>query len=85
MDYVDWSWPKMDELDVVAYQSGIRLALENGVTSYSEILGMDWKAKLQQIADERAWLREHGITHPADLLISGGETAASKSASEIPD
>lgn len=82
MDYVDWSWPKMDELDVSAYQTGIRLALENGTTTYSEILGMNWKEKLQQNADERKWLREHGLTHPADLMISGGETAASKNASE---
>lgn len=82
MDYVDWSWPKMDELDVTAYQTGIRLALENGTATYSEILGMNWKEKLQQSADERKWMRENGLTHPADLMISGGETAASKNASE---
>lgn len=78
MDYVAWAWRGIDDIDVVAKQNGIRLALENGTTTYSEILGGDWKEKLRQVAEERKWMRENGLTHVADLMISGGQTEASK-------
>lgn len=78
MDYVAWAWRGIDDIDVVAKQNGIRLALENGTTTYSEILGGDWKEKLRQVAEERKWMRENGLTHVDDLMISGGQTEASK-------
>lgn len=78
MDYVDWEWRGIDDIDEVAHQNGIRLALENGTKTYKEILGNNWKEKLSQTAYEHKWLSDHGITHPADLMISGGQTEASK-------
>lgn len=77
MDYVDWSWKGIDSLDPVANQNGIKLALENNTKTYREILGNDWKEKLQQVADEHEWMREHGMIHPSEKLISGGESSAS--------
>ena len=78
MDYVSWTWRGIDDLNEVTHQNGIRLALENGTKTYKEILGNDWKEKLSQTAYEHKWMSEHGITHPAEKLISGGQSEASK-------
>lgn len=78
MDYVDWQWKGLDSLDPVANENAIQLQLKNMTKSYKEILGSDWKEKLRQIADERKWMLENGITPPQDLMISGGQTEASK-------
>lgn len=77
MDYVDWSWKGIDSLDPVANENAIELQLRNCTKTYKEILGNDWQEKLSQTAEERKWMREQGITHPADMMISGGETTAS--------
>lgn len=82
MRFVDWTWKGIDDLSPVEYQNGIRLALENNTKTYKEILGNSWREKLEQTAYEHQWLTEHGITHPAEKMISGGETTASKNAIE---
>lgn len=82
MRFVSWSWKGIDDLDEEKHQNGIRLGLQNGTKTYKQILGNDWKDILVQVAEERAWMRDHGITHVADLLVSGGETAASKKSVE---
>jgi capsid protein len=82
MDYVDWTWAHIDDMDEVAHQTGIRLALENGTKTYKEIIGQDWKEQLAQTAYEHQWMTSHGLTHPADLMVSGGQTQASKTAVE---
>lgn len=80
MDYVSWQWSGIDDLNPVEHQNGIRLALQNNTMTYKEILGMDWKEKLEQVAEEHAWMRERGMIHPSEKLISGGESAASEHA-----
>ena len=82
MDYVSWQFAGLDDIDEVAHQTGIRLALENGTKTYKEILGADWKEKMEQTAFEHKWMSEHGMTHPSDLMLSGGQTQASKTAVE---
>lgn len=74
MDYCDWEWKGIDDLNPVEHQNGIRLALENNTLTYKELLGNDWKEKLEQTAYEHQWMAEHGITHPSEKMISGGET-----------
>lgn len=78
MDYVGWEWKGIDDLSPVIHQQGIKLALENNTTTYKEILGNNWKDKLEQVAYEHEWMSKHGITHPAEKLISGGQSEASK-------
>ena len=78
MDYVDWEWKQIDDLNPVEHQNGVRLALENNTLTYKELLGNDWKEKLEQTAYEHSWMSARGITHPSEKLISGGETQASK-------
>ena len=82
MKLVDWSWPSMEDIDEVAHQNAIEKKLRNMTATYSEILGSDWKEKLEQTAYEHAWMKEHGITHPQDLMLSGGQTESSKSNEE---
>ena len=82
MDYVTWEWKGIDDLSPVEYQNGIRLALENNTRTYKEILGNNWKEKLEQTAYEHKWMSEHGILHPAEKLISGGQSAESKNTIE---
>lgn len=81
MDYVSWQWKGIDDIDQVAHQNGIRLALENNTLTYKEILGNNWKDKLAQTAYEHKWCIEHGITPPSEKMISGGQTEASKNQS----
>lgn len=82
MDFVDWAWRGLDDIDEVAHQNGIKLALENNTKTYKEILGADWKEKLEQTAREHEWMTTHGITPPTEKLISGGQTEASKQQAE---
>ena len=81
MDYVDWEWKGMDDIDQVARQNGIRLGLENNVLTYREILGNNWKDKLEQTAYEHKCMSDHGITPPSEKMKSGGQTEASKTQS----
>lgn len=71
-EFVDWCWPSIDDLDEVKHQQGIRLGLENNVLTYREVLGSNWKETMSQVAYEHKWLAEHNITHPSELMISGG-------------
>ena len=82
MDYVDWEWKGLDDIDEVAHQNGIRLALENNTKTYSEILGNNWKDKLEQSAYEHKWMMEHGICPPSEKMISGGQTVQSENVVE---
>ncbi len=77
-DFVSWEWKGLDDLNPVEHQNGLRLALENNTITYREILGQNWKEKLEQTAYEHSWMSARGITHPSEKLISGGETQASK-------
>lgn len=73
MQYVDWSWPKMDELDENSYQDAVAKKLRNLTGSYRDILGADWKEKLSTIRDEIDWCKSENLPHPAYSMCSGGE------------
>lgn len=70
---VSWMWPKMDELDEVQHQNAIEKKITNMTGSYREILGADWKEKLEQIKDEIDWFKKNNLPHPAYSMVSGGE------------
>lgn len=75
---VSWEWKRLDSCDEAATENANFLKLKNMTGSYCEILGNDWRKKLLQVADEVRWMREHGMTHPSALMLSGGETTAEK-------
>lgn len=70
---VDWSWPKMEELDENAHQDAVEKKLRNMTGSYREVLGPDWKSTLETVRDEIDWCKQNNLPHPAFNMISGGE------------
>lgn len=73
MRLVDWSWPSIGELDENSHQDAIGKQLTNLTGSYREILGPDWKEKLEQIKNEIDWFKKNNLPHPSFNMISGGE------------
>lgn len=73
ISYVDWSWPKMEELDENAHQDAAEKKLRNMTGSYREILGPDWKSTLETVRDEIDWCKKNNLPHPSFSMISGGE------------
>lgn len=70
---VDWSWPKMEELDENSHQDAVEKKLRNMTGSYREVLGPDWKSTLETVRDEIDWCKQNNLPHPAFNMISGGE------------
>ena len=84
MDYVAWEWRHIDDISPVEHENGIRLALENNTTTYKEVLGNNWKEKLEQVAYEHKWMLDHGITPAGEKLLSGGQSESSKKMANEP-
>ena len=82
IQYVDWSWPKMDELDELQHQYAVEKKLRNMTGSYAEELGPDWKEKLLTIKDEIDWFKTNGLAHPSYSMISGGERTGADTTSD---
>lgn len=82
MQKVDWSWPKMDELDENTHQDAVEKKLRNMTGSYADELGSDWKEKLEAIKEEIDWCKKNNLPHPAFSMISGGERTGVDTTSE---
>ena len=63
----------MDELDENTHEQANAQKLRNLTGSYKDILGADWKTKLDDIKTEIEWCKSNNLPHPAFNLISGGE------------
>lgn len=68
---VNWLWPKMRDVDRVKEENATKLALSNLTISYKEIYGSNWKESLKQVAEEKEYLKQIGLTHPNDITSSG--------------
>lgn len=68
---VSWMWPKMREVNQVDEQNAIRLRLQNGTGTYSDILGPDWREILAKQAEEHQILERLGLPHPRFETASG--------------
>lgn len=69
---VEWSWPKMDEIDELEHQNAVEKKLRNMTSSYKQELGPDWKETLSTIKNEIDWCKKNNLPHPAYDMISGG-------------
>ncbi|MEY4940410.1 MAG: Phage portal protein lambda family, partial [Verrucomicrobiota bacterium] len=69
---ISWTWPTMPEVNELDAQNAIAAALKNGTTDWSELLGPDWKKRLQALADQTEFVRENNL--PLSILetASGG-------------
>lgn len=72
MQYVDWSWPKMDELDENAHQDAVEKKLRNMTSTLQAEIGADWKSVLNQYKAEIEYCKANGLPHPSMQMISGG-------------
>lgn len=68
---VCWKLPKMKQIDPVKTATANKINLKCGLTDYSELLGADWREKLDSLGEQIEYAKERGI--PLDLLetISG--------------
>ena len=82
IDHVDWSWPRMEEVDELQHQNAVSLKLQNLTGSIRDELGPDWREKMQQINEEIAWCRANNLPHPAYAMISGGERTGADAGAE---
>lgn len=73
MDYIDWEWRGIDDIDEVRHEEAIGMKLRNMTTTLKEELGSDWKEHLDQYKEEIDWCKENGLPHPAFNMLSGGE------------
>lgn len=81
---VAWQYPDMPAVDEQKEQAALAQKLKNGATTYRDILGPDWRKRMDDLAEEVDYARKKGI--PLSLLetASGNvaPTADSKSATE---
>ena len=77
---LSWTWPKMPEVDELDAENAVAAALKNGTTDYSQLLGPDWRKRLQGLADQVQFIRE--ILLPLGILEgkSGGQVDNPKKA-----
>lgn len=82
IDDVDWSWPRMEELDELQHQNAVEKKLRNMTSSYKQELGPDWKETLSTIKEEIDWCKNNDLPHPAYSMISGGERTGADAGAE---
>jgi len=65
-------------VDERAYQEGVAAALKNGVMTYQELIGPNWREKFAELAAELEVARELGIPLAALEMKSGGLASATR-------
>lgn len=70
-------WEKAIQIDPEKWEKTCDMALRGGRTTYREILGTDWKQTLKQLAEEKAYMQELGLTNISTMFNteSGNETS----------
>ena len=63
----------MDELDELTHANATSIKLKNGLTTYRDELGPDWREKMERYAEEVSYFKAHNLPHPSYEMISGGE------------
>lgn len=60
-DKVSWTWPTMPQVDPVKENKGKETGLQNGLTDYSELLGPDWKKRMEALAEQKEYAEGLGL------------------------
>lgn len=69
---ISWTWPTMPEVNQVDAENAIALGLKNGTTDYSQLLGPDWRKRLEGLAEQIEVIRSLGIPLSVLEMKSGG-------------
>lgn len=72
----DVHWPKSISIDPEKEQKTYTLALGNGLTTFREILGSDWKRDLKQLADEKAYIKGLGLDNLSFFATPSGNESS---------
>jgi capsid protein len=69
---ISWNWPIMPEVDQLDYENAVAQSLKNGTTDYSELLGPDWRVRLESLAEQIEEIRRLGLPLSVLEMKSGG-------------
>ena len=69
---IQWARENLKALNPVDEQNATQLGLKNLTKNYHELLGPDWKRKLDETAEELDYIRKLGIPDPRLQTVSGG-------------
>lgn len=58
---IGWSFPRIPNVDPQREIAAEALALKNGLKTYRDILGPDWRRQFDELAAEAAYIREKGL------------------------
>ena len=72
----DVHWPKSISIDPEKEQKTYTLALGNGLTTFREILGSDWKRDLQQLAEEKKYIKGLGLDNLTFFATPSGNESS---------
>ena len=68
-------WEKSIQIDPEKYAKTVDMELRSGRTTYREILGSDWKNIIDELAEEKKYLQEKGLSNLSFFqTTSGAET-----------
>ncbi len=68
---IAWQYPAQPAVDEGREASATAVKLKNGLTTYRDTLGPDWRETLKNIAEEIEYCKKLGIPHPALETASG--------------
>ncbi len=66
------SWPRAFEIDPEKSEKVLDLRLRGGRTTYREVLGPDWQARLTQLAKEQEFIKSLGINNLSIFTTASG-------------
>lgn len=69
-------WEKSIQIDPEKYEKTCDMALRGGRTTFRDILGTDWKRTLDQLAEEKRYLKEIGLDNLSFFQTSSGAETA---------
>lgn len=75
-------WEKSIQIDPEKYEKTCDMALKGGRTTYREILGTDWKRTLIELAEEKKFMKEIGLTN-LTLFETGSGNESTEVAEEF--
>lgn len=66
-------WEKSIQIDPEKNEKTLDMQLRGGRTTYREILGTDWKLTVDQLAEEKAYLKSKGLDNLSFFQTSSGQ------------
>lgn len=72
----DVYWERSIQIDPEKYEKTCDMALRGGRTTFREILGTDWRQTLDELAEEKKYLKEKGLDNLSFFQTSAGNETA---------